>query len=258
MSARAIWKGVLQLGGHEVPVKLYSALEDVRVSFRLLNRADSTPVKQVLVDPASGRVVEYADAGRAYRTDGRLVALSEQELESVEPEPSRDISLLAFLPADRVDHHWFERPYWLGPDSDEEAWAALCAALGRTGLVGIAHWVMRRKQYAGALRLHEGRPLLITLRARGEIVELDTADLRDDSNIDAKQLKMAHQLITMLEGEFAHESLTDEYRESVLDLIESKKAGSTVRPRATRKAEPAVDLTAALERSLAEEVRHAA
>ena len=257
MSSRAMWKGVLKLADQEVPVKLYSALENVRVSFRLLNRADSTPVMQVLIDPASGRVVEHADTGRAYRTEGRLVALDKEELESVEPEPSRDITLQAFLPEGAIDHRWYERPYWLGPDESEAQWSALCAALKQTGLTGVAEWVMRRKHYVGALRLHEGRPLLITLRHAGEVVELDTSDLRDDSSIDPKQLKMAQQLIAMLEGEFEHESLTDEYRESVLKLIESKRSGRTVRPRAPKQPAPAADLTAALEASLAEEARGA-
>src|SRR5690606_5917689 len=36
MSARAIWKGVLRIEGFSVPVKLYSAVQDKRVSFRLL------------------------------------------------------------------------------------------------------------------------------------------------------------------------------------------------------------------------------
>lgn len=253
MTARAIWKGVLQLEGEEVPVKLYSALENVRVSFRLLSRADNAPVRQVMIDPENDKVVEHEDTGKAYRSGDRLVELSDADLEELEPEPSREISLLSFVPPETIDHRWYERPYWLGPDGDEDSWSALSTALANTGLTGIARWVMRKKQYVGALRLREGRPLLITMRHAGEVIPLEDVDFRADSEIDQKQLKMAQQLIAMLEGEFEHESLVDEYRESVLDLIERKQAGKTVRRRRPAERPELADLSAALERSLKRE-----
>ncbi len=253
MSARAIWKGVLQLDDHAVPVKLYSALQSARVSFRLLSRKDSAPVRQAMVNPKTLKVVESEETRRAVVSGNRLVELTADELASLEPSESRDISLHAFVPDGALDYRWFERPYWLGPDEDPAAWSVLCAALAGTGLTGIASWVMRRKRYVGALRLLEGRPMLVTLRNRAEVVELDTSSLRDDSGIDPKQLAMAQQLISMLEGDFEHESLVDEYRESVLDMIDSKKAGKTVKAPEADDVPPVADLTRALEESLRQE-----
>ncbi len=37
MAARAIWKGVVKVGTLDVPVKLYSAVQDKKVHFRLLH-----------------------------------------------------------------------------------------------------------------------------------------------------------------------------------------------------------------------------
>lgn len=249
MSARAIWKGVIDLGDG-IPVKLYSALEKQRVSFRLLNRADNTPVKQVLVNPEREELVEYGEAGRGFVSGGQLIALQEDELESIRPEASRNISLLSFVQPEAIDYRWFERPYYLGPDEDHEAWSALTAALARSELTGVARWVMRNKLYYGALRLHEGVPMLVTLRTRDEVLPLDAADLRDDSELEKKQLAMARQLIEMLAGDFEPESLVDEYRESVLELIDRKKQGSIAKPKKTREPPAAADLSAALEQSL--------
>lgn len=249
MSARAIWKGVIDLAGG-IPVKLYSALERQRVSFRLLGRADSTPVKQVLVNPELGETVEYGDAGRGFVSGGQLVALQEDELESVRPEPSRDISVLSFVKPEAIDFRWFDRPYYLGPDEDIEAWSALTAALARSELTGVARWVMRNKLYYGALRLHEGVPMLVTLRTKDEVLPLDAADLRDDSELEKKQLAMARQLIEMLAGDFEPESLVDEYRESVLELIDRKKQGRVAKPKKPKEQPAAADLSAALEQSL--------
>lgn len=250
MSARAVWKGVIDLAD-SVPVKLYSAQQSRRVSFRLLSREDGTPVKQVLVNPETGDLVEYSEAGRGYVSGGRITALHRHELEAIRPEPSRQIEMLSFVPAGAIDFRWFDRPYRLGPDEDTDAWSALCAALARTELTGIARWVMRNRLYYGALVLNSGMPMLITLRTREEVLPLDATDLRDDSDLDRKQLEMARRLIGMLQGDFEPESLVDDYRESVLELVERKKQGQQiVRPERAKEPEAATDLSAALTESL--------
>ena len=252
MSARAIWKGVLRIEDVSVPVKLYSAVQDKRVSFRLLHRDDGVPVKQAMVNPETGKVVEYEDVMRGYVTpEGRIVSLDPDELEELEPEASRDIDVRSFVPAGVIEHRWFERPYYLGPDGDTEAYFALAAALGRTDREGVAHWVMRDKEYQGALRLHRGYPMLVTLKHAGEVLPLEQFEPRSDEDLDDKQLKMARQLIQMLADDFDPEAYEDEYRESVLKLIESKRDGKKVRRKKAKERPRADDLTAALERSLA-------
>ena len=76
MAARAIWKGVLTLGSTELPVKLYSAVEPRKVSFRLLHKSDREPLKQRMVDPESEEPVEYEETRRGFPTDdGRVLIL---------------------------------------------------------------------------------------------------------------------------------------------------------------------------------------
>ncbi len=55
MAARAIWKGSLDLGRTELPVKLYSAVEDRTVHFHLLEKRTHTRVKQHMVDPSTSK-----------------------------------------------------------------------------------------------------------------------------------------------------------------------------------------------------------
>ena len=144
MSARAVWKGVIEFGKVSVPVKLYSAIDDKGVSFRLLHRDDGEPVRQVLVNPKTKEVVEHADSERGFVTDeGELVSLDDEELDELEPEPSRVIEVTRFLPPGSIEYRWYLRPYYLGPDGDEEAYLALTAALGVSDREGVAQWVMR-------------------------------------------------------------------------------------------------------------------
>lgn len=250
MSARAIWKGVLELKEERVPVKLYSAVENRSVSFRLLDRESRSPVRQVLIEPESGEEVQHADSARGFVSGDQVVVLGEDDLESLEPESSRSMKLEAFVPETSLDHRWYDRPYFVGPDEDLQLWSALVAALGRTGRVGLTRWVMRRKEYIGALRLHRGYPVLVTLRHEDEVLPLDAGDLRDDSQLKPKELAMAQQLISMLSEDFRPETYPDEYRESVLELIEQKRKGQKVRPKKARERAPQADLSSALAASL--------
>jgi DNA end-binding protein Ku len=251
MAARAMWKGVVRFGEVSVPVKLYSAVQDRSVHFRLLHGKDRSPVKQAMVNPETDEPVPFSDTQRAYRTDeGSLVVLDSTELEALEPEQTRDIEVISFLPPEEIDHRWYSRPYYLGPDGSEEEYFALIEALKHSGREGLARWVMRKKAYIGALRLHEGYPMLMSLRHDEEVVSLDTLEPPGGTRLDDKELGMAQQLIGMLEAPFEPEQYHDEYRERVMSLIEAKQRGESVKVTPIRRPEPSDDVTTALEASL--------
>ncbi|HEX5420579.1 MAG TPA: Ku protein [Gammaproteobacteria bacterium] len=258
MAARAIWKGVLVLGPERIPVKLYSAAVDRSVHFRLLHDEDGVPVKQQLVEPESEDIVEFAETQRAYESpEHDLVVLSKEELDALEPEPSRDIELVHFLPADAIDHRWFDRPYYLGPDGREEAYLALREALRATGRDGLARWVMRNKEYRGALRLGRGCPVLISLRSAEQIIASAELGKPAGEPLSDKEIAMAQQLLSILEAEFDPAQFRNEYRQRLLDLIEAKAAGKTVKQRRLREKPPSEDLSAALAASLEREKKRA-
>jgi DNA end-binding protein Ku len=255
MPARAIWTGIIRLNDLQVPVKLYSAAVERTVHFRLLHRKDQVPVRQQLVNPETNDVVPFAEALRAYTTDsGELVLLDKEELQAQAPPASRDIEMLYFLDAKKIDHRWYDRPYYLGPNGDSEAWQALAVALEgneKTGPVaGLARWTMRGKSYIGALRLYDGYPMLMTLRNAEEVVPVEALEPPSGKELDEKELAMARQLIGMLEAPFEPEQYRDEYRDRVLALIETKQAGGKVETAPHEQKAASSDLGDALEASL--------
>lgn len=256
MAARAIWKGVIRFADIRIAVKLYSAVEDHSVHFRLLHRKDKSPVKQVMLNPETGEIVPFQETLRAYRTDdGGLVALDREDLDAVQPEPSRDIHILHFLPQNLIDHRWYERPYYLGPDGPAEDYFALADALEDSGTEGLARWVMRNKEYAGALRLYRGYPMLIALRYAEQVLSVEELEAPKGRPLDQRELSMARQLIGMLEAGFEPRDYADEYRKRVLEMIEAKQRGGQVKRPPRHKPAPPEDLTRALEASL-RRVRH--
>ncbi len=249
--ARAIWKGVIRFGDISAPVKLYSAIQDRSVRFRLLNEETLSPVSQRMVNPVTGDVVPHDQIRRGFEVEpGVFVVLEDDELESIQPEKSRDIEVTRFVESSAIDHQWYDRAYHLGPDEDVESYYALAAALEDSGKEGIVRWAMRNKEYVGALRGEEGRLLLITLRRADEVIPASALEPPAGREPDPKELAMAEQLVSALADEFDPTDYRDEYRDRVLELIEAKAEGKTLRLRKPTERQEADDLTTSLEASL--------
>lgn len=251
MPARAIWKGVIHLGSSGIPVKLYSAIEDRSVRFRLIHKKDKVPLRQAMINPETGIVVPYEDVFKGYKTpDDEMVILDAKDLEQLEPEDSRDIEIINFLPVDLIDHRWYDRSYFLGPDGDGDPYFSLISALEYTGLEGLVRWVMRKKEYFGTLRLRENYPVLITLRHAEQVVSIEGFAPPESRELDNKEIKMAEQLLTALEDEFDPAQYQDEYRGRVMELIEKKSKGEKVKIRKFKPKKEQPDLKEVLQASL--------
>jgi DNA end-binding protein Ku len=249
--ARAIWKGALVIGRERVPVKLYSAIESSGVHFRLLHEPDRVPVEQHMVNPETDDVVPSDRVRRGYEVEaGTFVVLDEEDLEQAEPEPSRDIELLRFLPLDEIDGRWYDRPYYLGPDGSDEAYFACCEAVRQREVEGLARWTMRKKEYLGSLRERDGHLLLVTLRHAGEVVDAGALPAPSGRRLDEREVAMAEQLVSALAGPFEAEQFRDEYRERVEELIASKAEGRELQIERPEPAPQEASLEEALRRSV--------
>ena len=251
MAARAIWKAEIELGKTKVPVKMYSAVTDRNVRFRLLDPDTLTPVSQRMVNPDSGHEVQNEKVERGYEVrPGLLVKLEEEELEKLEPKPSRAIEMVAFVPDVEIDHRWYDRPYYLGPDGDQDGYFALAEALQKEGREGLARWTMRGKRYVGALRTEGPYLVLITLRHLEEVVDASALPRPAGATPSKAEAKMAEQLVEMLRGPFEPTKYRDEYRDRVMELIEAKSKGKVIPMKKARKRKSDASLEELLEKSL--------
>jgi DNA end-binding protein Ku len=254
MAARAIWKGNLVLGEHEVPVKLYSAVQDRAVHFHLLHDKDLSPVEQRIVRKDDGREVPKEQQRKAFPLDDqRAVILEPDELAQLAPESDRAIRLLRFIPRDALGDQWLDRPYYLGPDEKGDAdYFALAEALGGKERIGIARWVMRDKRYVGALAVGDDGFLRMTTLRRSEQV-LDIPAIHPDKarTPSAAEINLAEQLVEAITGPFTPEEWRNDYRERLHQLIEAKAKGTKLKLVTAKPKEATSDLTESLRASLA-------
>jgi DNA end-binding protein Ku len=252
MAARAIWKGEIKLGTTKVPVKLYSAVQDRTVRFHVLDDRQKKRVKQHMIDPDSGEEVPTEEIQKGYEIEpGRYVILTEEDLEKLQPPPSRDIEIVEFVPQTKISEQWYDRPYYLGPDDDEKDYFALVEALNNKEAEGIAQWVMRGKYYAGGLRAVDDYLFLFTLRDAKEVILADQLPKPTGAAPTQKELNMAKQLVEMLQGEFNPKDYKDEYRARVMEFIERKAKGRALQLRAVKTKRKTGDLGNVLAKSIA-------
>lgn len=251
MAARAIWKGELKIGSTKIPVKLYSAVVDRTVHFHILDDKHLKRVKQHMVNPDSGDEVTNEEIQKGYEVEpGKFVIITDEDLESLEPKPSREIEITEFVPPEAISQQWYERPYYLAPDGDQKAYFALVEALKNREREGIAHWVMRNKPYVGALRAEGDYLMLVTLRNAEEVILARDLPKPAGRAPTQKELNMAKQLVGLLEGEFNAADYKDEYRERVMEFIKQKAKGKAPRLRAVKSKRRAASLDSVLEKSL--------
>jgi DNA end-binding protein Ku len=246
-----MWKGTLCLGETKLPLKLFAAVEDRDVHFRLLERATGRPVHQRMLKSDSDEIVPADSIEKGYPTeDGAFVLLSKQELAALAPAPSRNIEVLHFVEHGQVTPEWVVRPYHLAPDGAPEAYVALREALSAEGVDAVLRWVMRNVEYTGLLSASGEYLTLVTLRHRGEVLEPSALPKPSGRAHSAKEAQMAEQLVQAFADEFAPETYANEHRERILQLVAQKAQGKRVQLPKAKAKQTAPNLADALQKSL--------
>src|SRR3954452_1243461 len=255
---RAIWSGTISFGLLNVPVKLYSAVARKQVSFRELRQSDNSGIRHKRVAESDGKEVEYDDIVKGYEIGPeQYVVMTKDELEELDPKKTRAIEIQDFVDIEAIDPIYFDHPYYLGPDKgSERAYALLAKAMDERGKVAIARFVLRNREHLAAIRSNGTVLAMATMRFADEVVKPDELDgvIPDDVEEPQKrEIDMAGALIDQLTSEFEPDRYRDEYREELLELIESKARGEKVVESVSEEPKPtkAPDRRAALEKSIA-------
>jgi len=255
MSARAMWKAEICLGTLGIPVRMFAAVQDNAIHFRLVHGKDHLPLTQKMVEAGGKAVVESDEIQKAVQVErGLFVLVTEEERSKLEPKPSREITIEQVVERAHVDARWFDRPYFLGPDGDDTRYFALAEALAESDQLAIARWTMRSKRYAGAIHANDGYLMISSFRHADELVRIDRIRIDPHRAPDERELALADQLIATLADEFDPEEYRDDYRDRVLDLVRKKAAGKIIHfPKAKRQEPDDRTLLATLEASLKQE-----
>lgn len=201
MAVRPYWKGFLKLSLVTCPVTLTPATtEGEKVKFHTINRKTGDRIYTRYVDAVTGKTVEQDDQAKAYeKGEDDYVILEDEDLESVQLESNKTISIEEFVPADTIEWTYFDSPYFMVPDAEvsEEAFIVIRQAMANKDVVGISRLVIGGRERAVMLQPWEEGIILWTLRFGDEVRDEDEYwEAVDDKPVDQKMLSMVVKLET--------------------------------------------------------------
>lgn len=193
---RPFWSGTLTFGLVSVPVEIHAAHRSSGVSLRMLS-PDGEPLRRQYVCPKHDRAVERDEIVRGYPVDDeRFVTVTDEELEDLQPERSREIDLRLFTPRASIDPMYCNRAYFLlPPDEVSKPYRLLAEVMARTGRAGVATFVMRGRPYTIAIFAENGVLRAETLRQADEVRSVADVGLPAVGEADAARVKAMRKAI---------------------------------------------------------------
>jgi DNA end-binding protein Ku len=186
---------------------------------------DGQPLSRRYFSEKTERDLDADEMVRGYEIDkGKYVVITDDELERLAPEKTRDIDLKRFVPEESIPPVYFERGYFLTPaEGSEKAYKLLAQTMEKESKAGLATFVMRGKEY------------LVAIFAENDILRAETMRFPDELRTPAevglpKKPKIPRATVAKFEKLISSKSkkqlsprkLEDEQTERLLKLVKKK------------------------------------
>ncbi len=236
-------------------MSLFPAARSNRTSLRMLG-PDGQPLKRKYYAEKTGKDLDVDEVVRGYEVDKeKYVIVTDEELERLAPEKTRDIDLKQFVPADSIPPIYFERGYFLTPAAgSQKAYKLLAETMAKSDLAGIATFVMRGKEYLVAIFAENGILRAETMRFADEL--RSPADIglpKKTAPSKATVSKFEKIIAGKSKKQFSPSKLADKQADSLLKLVkkkQSKRANVVKVEEEVETDHKVVDLVAILKKSL--------
>lgn len=255
-SSRPFWSGTITFGLVSIPVNLYPANRASRVSLRMLG-STGKPLARRYYSEKSGRDLDASDIIRGYEIKkDRFVEITDEELERLAPERSRDINLSRFVDESSIPRLYFERGYFLAPAGSPRAYHLLAETMEKTGRAGIATFVMRGKEYLVAITADNGILRAETMRFHDEIRSPEQIGLPRKQKPGPAAVRSLERLITQKSrSSLPTAELRDKASDKLRKIIERKRKRAenvVAAPGGGKRKAEVIDIVDVLRRSLAQ------
>lgn len=250
---RSIWNGAISFGLVSIPIKVVNATESHNVSFRQIHLEDGGRIRYRKVCELEDREVSSSEIGKGYEeADGSIIPITEEDMESLPISTARTIEIVAFVPDDRIDPLQMSTAYYLAANgaTATKPYVLLREALKRSEKVAVAKFALRGRERLGMLRVVDDVIAMHGLLWPDEV--RGTEEVAPEAGVGVRdaELDLADALMDTL-GEVDIDSLRDDYREAVEEMISAKAGGEPVpQPSRERSSGKVLDLMSALESSV--------
>ena len=188
---------------------------------------DGQPLARKYFAEKTGKDLDVDEVVRGYEVSKeKYVIVTDEELERLAPEKTRDIDLKQFVPADSIPPLYFERGYFLTPAAgSQKAYKLLAETMDQSDLAGVATFVMRGKEYLVAIFSDKGILRAETMRFADELRSPGDVGLPKKKEAPKATVHKFEKLIAnKSKKQFTPTKLADKQTDSLLKLVKKKQA----------------------------------
>lgn len=227
---RTMWKGAINFGLINVPVKLSAATQKEDIAFRLLHKKCKQPLNQKRWCAKCNKEVPFTDTVKGYEYEkGKFVTLDEKDLERLPVKSAKYIQIVDFIELSEVDPVFYEKSYYLTPEAaGEKAFLLLRDAMQSAGKVAIGKITIREKEHLCLIRAYEKILCMETMYFSDEVRSSESGEMEKIEKkykVSDAEKEMAAKLLENLTAKFEPDKYHDEYREELMKLITAKIEG---------------------------------
>lgn len=254
MAPRAYWKGNLRVSLVSCPIQLFPAISDRdKIRFHLINKKTGHRIKYCKLDAETGKQVDPEDIVMGYEAGrGKYVALTEEELKTIEIEGTHTIEIDQFVPRNEIDDLYLSRPYYMTPAGEigRQAYVIIREAIRKEGMVALGRVVLTTREHVIAIEPRGNGLVGVTLRYPYEIRnERDYFGDLPEERVPREMLELARKMLAMKAGHFHPEKFEDHYERALRALIKRKQRGEKIDKPKERPSAEVIDLMEALRQS---------
>jgi DNA end-binding protein Ku len=219
------WSGSVSFGLVNVPVLVFPASRHSGVRLRMIS-PDGALLERRFCCSRDGKKVTQYEIVRGYENDdGSYIIVTDDELEDLEPQKTREIDLREFVQLSEISPAFLERGYYLSPLKEAtKAYVLLAAAMEKSQRAGIATFVMREREYLVAIFARNGILCAETLRFNDEIRDPGTIGLPEPKPAPRRNIAIFERSIDALfRRELPQDALADVDTQKLRAIIAKKR-----------------------------------
>lgn len=226
---RSIWTGSISFGLINIPIKVFSAVQESSLDLDMLDSKDHSNIKFLRVNTSTGKEVAYENIVKGYKMESGYVVLEDEDFEAADAVKTKTIEIINFVNEKEIDSLYYEQPYYLEPEIPAmKAYALLRDALQSSGKVGVTTFVLRNREGLAILKPYKNVIVLNRIRFSQEIREPSELKLPPISKTKTKEMDMANKLIEQLTEKFDIGNYKDSYTAKLLKIIKEKSRGKKI------------------------------
>src|SRR5213083_2132028 len=100
---RAIWSGAMGFGLVNIPVKIFSAVQQSELDLDMLDKKDHANIKFQRVNANTGKEVPWENIVKGFKVNDQYVVLSPEDFEKASPEKTKIIEIAEFIDENEID-----------------------------------------------------------------------------------------------------------------------------------------------------------